>query len=638
VIDYTHSVGKYKKSDSLFSTYIQYVLLSNDTQELARIKQISSTIPGFVSLLTAAHLFLRGKTKESLTEFKEARAVQKSANALFPPFFELLYIIAALASGQPLTQNLIASACLEYGKSTESSVWNVLMKLCGAREAGAALVYTYPQIYESSVGIPFIISQLLDFAAAGWYSKCQDKDLAVKELGKIANSDGKYDWPMTEAKGLLNKLRGTNMAEPAKGYEGVLANIVIFQGRWESLKDIIQQLSENNTSENDCNTSAIHDTRLTWRYDGDITPYEQKRRNNGMWTAGRRVAMERLYNDWRSWDYLTEQDKQMCRCLEASTYRNYYGYDETEYYFSDEAFCFLPGHPLVFSMKHPDQRLDFVLEKPALEVVRTDNKTCVVIKPFPEDEFEDAQRDGRNLQYPCVVITSIAKDRYQIVRYDKIHLTLARLLGSEGLPIPEDAEAEIGKVFRPLISQFALHIDSKTSELIGDISSEEMQDSDSRIHLHLVPENDHLSVDLLVYPFGESGSSCTPGKGAEILFEETNGQRIGTHRTFTKERSNLKALLEACPALNDANKSGNRYLFDDPASAFEFLSQLETFVPGQNSSIDTDTKSTKSKTRKKEKKSETQESSDLPVVIKWPQGHRIRVSSPASFGNLKLKI
>ena len=71
--------------------------------------------------------------------------------------------------------------------------------------------------------------------------------------------------------------------------------------------------------------NQLDDERLIWElqyHDGgswfELTPFIQKLGSKG-WSKGRKVALSRLYEQWQtsSFEFLTEQDQAICRCLSA---------------------------------------------------------------------------------------------------------------------------------------------------------------------------------------------------------------------------------------------------------------------------------------------------------------------------------
>ncbi len=101
---------------------------------------------------------------------------------------------------------------------------------------------------------------------------------------------------------------------------------------------------------------------MVWRLScGDhycsLEPREQKRTKRGGWTKGRPVSLERLYQQQDAFDYLSPQDRRICRQIEAETVYEYYGhYPRTVYSLDgDQALLEAIGHPLLFWADDPEQ-------------------------------------------------------------------------------------------------------------------------------------------------------------------------------------------------------------------------------------------------------------------------------------------
>ena len=125
---------------------------------------------------------------------------------------------------------------------------------------------------------------------------------------------------------------------------------------WMRALDVLKHISEpTNGCLSEGNLGA--DLRMVWwlayaEEDQDIyvdlVPREQKRTKQGTWSKGRIVSLRRLYEELETFDYLTPQDQAICRTIEKTADRGYYGYADYSYHLPDEALYAAIGHPRIF--------------------------------------------------------------------------------------------------------------------------------------------------------------------------------------------------------------------------------------------------------------------------------------------------
>ncbi len=473
-----------------------------------------------------------------------------------------------------------------------------------------------------------------------------------------ANQTPVNSWILREANALVNSVKDSETKDP----QAILPSLIKLKDRWDFVLSEIKAITNPTTGDNADTNVSESNIRLTWRFDGhNFEPYEQTRKNNSTaWSKGRKVALVRLFYDWQERNYLSEADRAICKSLKKECYYNGYGHCDI-CCIPFNAYKYFIGHPLIFSDKVPMQRVEIIEGKPILEITNKKDQSCIKLNPYPrvESKYEkDEDNDELNTDLEKAVgdqLIRISQYRFQLVHFDNVQLKIANLLTKKGLFVPKGREQETAEILKPLLASFSVQMDSSNADMVGHITTVEEVEPDSRIHLHIIPEGDLLSVEMLVYPLGEMCDSYAPSYGVERLLTTRIDKQMGTKRDFMQEQGNLKMVIDACPSLARAVQKNYRYTFEEPLSSFEFLSQLEALASEYRTFDDFKIHSEKTKkaTRKTTKKDQSEEivesetpvettdelyRQDSPLIIKWPQGHRIRVSSPVSFSNLRLSI
>jgi superfamily II DNA or RNA helicase len=157
------------------------------------------------------------------------------------------------------------------------------------------------------------------------------------------------------------------------------------------------------------------------------------------------------------------------------------------------------------------------------------------------------------------------------VEFEEKHVRMARILGSEGLSVPERAKDAVLKTLGSLASVVTVH-----SDIAGIESGAESVAPDGRIYVQLQPNGDMLDAEAVVRPLGPGSAPCVPGLGGPNIFGLRDGRRVQTRRDMASEARTLQFFVGACGALAGAEQiSENRWSFTGAEQSFEFLLQLQ---------------------------------------------------------------
>lgn len=353
-------------------------------------------------------------------------------------------------------------------------------------------------------------------------------------------------------------------------------------------------------------SAPVKPIRLIWElkedYEYSLQAREQTRSKSG-WTKGRIVSLKRLKTDIHSFDYLSESDKQICRNIIAHQGWGYYA--KTDYSLNGlsalEAAVGIDNLYLEGDFVAP---IELIKREPALLVTQQGVQLCLSMADLPDDVAfnEDDNYRARKTQ-SAFSLKHLSHQRYQLTVFLPDHIKVAKIIGEDGLLIPESAKQKALDSIAAIAP--LLNIQSDMTELDTGL---ETQDCDPHLMVNIEPTKSGLDFSCVVMPFGEQGPAFIPGLGNASLSTEINGKRIATARDLVREQGLLDALDKNCPLF--LQMSGNRLLLDDLQTALVALEQLEGAIAHQS----------------------------LPLILRWPRGKTIRLSRPLESQHLQLAL
>lgn len=341
------------------------------------------------------------------------------------------------------------------------------------------------------------------------------------------------------------------------------------------------------------NAEVVRESRLVWmiRYDEhmgvrELEPREQKRDAQGGWSRGRAVGLKRLAEEAHELEFLSAQDVQAVSSIAG---RRYYGSTGIRFEFElDKAVAALVGHPLLFWMDSPGTRVELLPGEPELLVKARGAKVTISLHPAPGEQDGD------------VIVTRETPTRLRLVRVNEEHRRIAAIVGA-GLEVPVEAERRVLRAISAISSIVTVQSDIGASP--GDL---EQVAADPRLHLHLRPYQQGLSLQILVRPL-DNGAYYAPGAGAESVIADVNGVRTEAKRDLNAERDAERRLTSACHALEHAEPEHGEWLLGQPLQCLELVDELRGVDPDK-------------------------------VVVAWPEGEKFRVSKRATSKSVRLQV
>ena len=381
-----------------------------------------------------------------------------------------------------------------------------------------------------------------------------------------------------------------------------LVNWIEPEPAWQRSLNAIALIGGNRTTEQAKPERSTTTDRLIWEISKgnelELVPFHQKLTSKG-WSAGKRVSLARLRTDFTSSEYafLAVHDQALCRAIILKTYGG--RYPETICYVDPVlAAKALIGHPCVYYTGDRQTPLEVVEQPPRLIVSKSKNQTVrLSLEPkLPDTDGDDDDGDER---------LSIVKDgphRIQIVIFTSQHLRLGEILG-KSLEVPAASADRVIKAVQAISSIVAVH-----SEIGVDMPSAESTPGDPRLHVHLLPLQTGLRLELFVRPFGDDGPFSRPGKGGVNVFATLDGKPRSACRDLAEEKRRVADLLERCSLLSDID--GETDDFPTPLEALEMLLELDEYNA----------------------------SHDNALVLHWPQGKSMTLAGQATASNFQVQI
>ncbi|GAB3390713.1 SNF2-related protein [Azotobacter armeniacus] len=412
----------------------------------------------------------------------------------------------------------------------------------------------------------------------------------LQQFGDDLAGEG-YAWLVAELDALLERQFGTPPAEADWHRRQGLRPLVELYRRqelWEHALAALVALRPG--SRGDAPAQSQSSQRLAWMIGSvasqvpSVEPREQKLGAKGQWSKGRAVSLKRLLEETDSFDYLLEQDRRVIQQIQMHS--DYYG---IRYQLDGKrALSHLVGHPALFWSDAPEVRIDLLAGSVALQLQQRGSQIHLALTPEGIAEcdglFIERETPTRLVIYP------LGREAQQI----------ADILGG-GLSVPQTAKAQLMETIGSIAPLLPIHSD--LPELAVNIDKVA---ADGKLYAHLLPLLEGLRLQLLVRPLA-SGSWFRPGQGAESVLGEQDGRPQQAVRDLPAERKKLQQVLQACPALAEADSDGHEWQLAEPQAALQVLSELQGLDVGL-----------------------------LECV--WPEGERMRIKAQPGLHQLQLRL
>lgn len=358
---------------------------------------------------------------------------------------------------------------------------------------------------------------------------------------------------------------------------------------WERTLQALQAITIPTTTTTTANASG--DTRMSWRLNAgtnwiNLEPREQKQGKNGQWTAGRPIALKKLYDTPEDYPYLTPQDKAICNQIREYTYQEHYRYTRTDYALSGiTTLKAATNHPQLVWGDDPTLKVEVLEQEPTLLIEKTKDNFHLKLMPFPEDS------DG--------ILLKKEGNRLIITDFTPQHRMIAQLISAKGLKVPLHAKKQVLNSVSAIAPLLTVN-----SDITLDKSEAKSLKADQTLHLHLQPFENGLTIECFVQPCRNQGPLFHPGEGGSIVVTEIDQKPVQTKRNKEAELQQADELFKHCSLLTP--DTGWYWNLPDAESALETLQQLHELGD--------------------------------KVIVEWPQGKKIKLSSLSDPKQINISI
>ena len=539
---------------------------------------------------------LRDDLDEALAGFELAlKALRRETGKrkmCFPGIGGHLYVLALLRSTDP-KHHKAAEAYLDIAtravQNHDTAVYQQLSMLRQIR-GGTVDAAVLPTRNWETATQPFMFRALLHY----WLAQPQlgDKRKALEEMLALSEQAG-FDLISAQLASLLGRLNYVSFDQRAIALRQQ-HRFTDFSGWFEREEPWQRQLNALINLQPAVNVETVRETRLVWgiRFDPnygvqELEPREQKRDAQGGWSRGRAVGLKRLSDEAAGLDYLTAQDLNVIATMKAF---KYYSSSGARYEFDvEKSVAALIGHPLLFWIDSPGTRVELLPGEPELSIKADAINVTITMRPPVLDDTDD------------VCVARETPTRLRVVRISDEHRRIGAIIGT-GLVVPLHAEKQVLKAIGAISS-----IVTVQSDIGGSAADIAQVAADSRLHVHLLPYQQGLKMQILVRPLPDAGAYYAPGSGHESVIADVNGARVEARRDLNAEREAERQLIAACHALEEAEPDHGEWLLGQPIACLELLAELQELDPAK-------------------------------VLMAWPEGESFRVTKKADSKSVRLTI
>jgi hypothetical protein len=581
-------------SMGLRTALAEHMILCGRLDDAARLLQ--ELDDSQAQFFRAVILLLRDEHAAALAGFEQAlKALRRETGkrkAIFEGIGGHLYVLALLRSGEPKHDKL-AETYLDIAtravQSHDTAVYQQLSMLRQIRGGTVDAAVLPSRNWETAMQ-PFLFRALMHY----WLALPQ---LAAKreQLEQMLEqaADAGFDLIAAQLGALLGHLGAVSCEQQAIALRQ-RHRFADLSGWFEREEPWQRQLNALINLQPALNVETVKESRMVWMVGYDpvmgvsrIEPREQKRDAQGGWSKGRAVGLKRLSDDARELEYLSAQDLNVVATIESFSY---YSHSGARYEFElEKAVAALIGHPLLFWIDTPGTRLELLPGEPELMVkARGGNVTITLQPPVPEGADD-------------VCVTRETPTRLRVVRISQEHRRIGAIVGA-GLVVPLHAEKQVLKAISAISS-----IVTVQSDIGGSAADIDQVEADPRLHVHLLPYQQGLKMQILVRPLPGAGAYYPPGSGAESVIADVNGARVEARRNLNAEREAERQLIGACHSLEQGEAEHGEWLLGQPVPCLELLTELQELDPAK-------------------------------VLVAWPEGESFRVSQKVDSKSVRLTI
>ena len=579
---------------ALTQALAEFAMLSGDLDQAS--DWLRGDDSGQAGMLAGAIALLRGEQQSALDRFEQALKQLRRDSGKRKQCFRgpagHLYVLALLRGDDPALHKQ-AQTYLDIVLKLEHNYDSLVYYQLGILRLVRAGTLN-PATIADQAWVLGLLPQLFQGLLFYWLALPQlaEHRPALLELTRQADAAG-FHLISAQAASLLGHLGDPDQARQAAALRARLglADIGAWferQEAWQRQLSALINLQQAAPVETPSNAS-----RLVWLLDFDpkrgisaLEPREQKRDARGAWSKGRAVGLKRLREEAEHIAFLSAQDVRVSAAI--MPVQQYYGAGLRYEIDPLAAVAALVGHPLVYWANAPESRVELLPGAPELLIKAHGAELWLSLNPA-------LPAHGEN-----VVLIKETPTRLRVVGILDEHRRIGAILGG-GLAVPRHAEQQVLQAIGAISSLVTVQ-----SDIGGGAAQAEQVDADARLHLHLLPFQHGLKMQVLVRPL-PGGAYYAPGSGAESVFAEVDGKALQARRDLERECADERRLIERCPILEQAEQAHGEWLLGEPALCLQLLVEL-------------------------------QELEQDAIVLAWPEGESFRVSKRIESTQFSLAI
>jgi superfamily II DNA or RNA helicase len=583
--------GDHIVSPALRLALAEHAILCGQLNDAARyLEGVEGALAQF---FLSVILLLRGELPGAIASFEGAlKAIRRESGKrkhLFQGMGGHLYVVALLRAGEAKHMKAAESyldLAMHAQHNPDSAVYQQLSMLRQIRAGTMQADIVLSRSWETPMQAQMFQSLLYYWLAL---PQLKQRRAELQDLVQNAEAAG-FQFIAAQAQSLLGHLGDGDAAAGAALLREKLdlpdlATWFERQEAWQRQLTALINLQQGAPG-------SAGETRLVWVISlgarhgiAEVEPREQKRDVRGGWGKGRPVSLKRLREEAAQLDFLTPQDIRISSTIAPSrqAYTSGLRYDiDTE-----QAALALVGHSHVYWMDAPDTRVELQAGEPELLIRTINGQLRLSLQPPITDPNAG------------VIVVKEAPNRLRVVSISDEHHRIAAIVG-DSLSVPLHAEEQVLKAIGSVSSVVTVQ-----SDIGGGAVNAEQVDADSRLHVHLLPYQQGLKMQVQVRPLPDAGPYYAPGAGAESVIADVGGRSVQARRNLARERDAERQLVLKCEVLEQAEQEHGEWLLGQPALALQLLAEL-------------------------------QEQDN--VVIAWPEGETFRITKPVHTKQLRLNI
>lgn len=362
------------------------------------------------------------------------------------------------------------------------------------------------------------------------------------------------------------------------------------------LLSLLQAIAEDDTATQE----AERETRIQWQLDFNTEKFEikwQKIAKKGGRTPGRTLTLDKLFDTFRKGD-LDERDAEFVEKIinskkEFSLSSAYSYYSQALKIDFAKFIYLLIGHPYVVLAKAHNAQVTIEKGGATLSVSETPAGLRVEFKPA-----------GAIGVYAYEVL---GKTRVTAYKLKPREVALSRGVGG-GSTLPPAKRLELERTLPKLREQ----VNVRSAVDLDDAGLDQLSGG-TEVAVHLLPNAHAYDAEPLVRPILDTEYYVVPGEGLErdivvLDAKADTPRRVVLNRDLAGERTDVKKVLKAYPAIGTASDLPHQFMIEDPQQALQLVAELRDQHERGN------------------------------MTIEYPKGQRFKIAALAKTNALSLNI